>query len=255
MKNLKRYEDYFQLNEARIDTTDFEYVDHLGGSTGADLYEDSNGNKWVVKSGNHIEQMWNEYVANKVYAKFGIDVPEAYIGEMDGRKVFVMEYLESSVPLGEVDLSTVDVDKGFIFDVLTANWDVVGTTYDLDNIRVKDGKAYRVDLGGTLLYRAQGAAKGKFFGHEPSEHKTLRDSNMNYQTAKVFQNIDDEYIKDSIRDIMKSYVVEDKINHRAFLRDIYNIIFDEDNGMHEEEKSKLYKTLGRRALKMYDMFH
>jgi hypothetical protein len=255
MKNIKRFKDFF-INEAKIDTTDFEHLEFLGGSTGADLYKDSKGNKWVVKRGNSIDQMWNEYTANKVYAKFGIDVPESYIGEIDGEKVFVMEYLEDSIPLGEIDdISDLELDKGFIFDVLTANWDVVGTTYNLDNIRIKDGKAYRVDLGGTLNYRAQGAPKGKLFGEIPTEQKTLRDPNINRQTANIFKNISDDKIRDYIRDAMKSYVVDDVINHRAFLKDIYNVIFDEDNEMSNSDKSNLYRILSKRAVNIYNMFN
>ena len=243
------------LIEAKIDTSDFVYIKHLGGSTGADLYKDTSGKKWVVKSGNNIGQMWNEYISNKIYSKYGINVPDAFIGEINGNKVFVMEYLENSKPLGDVNLSSVDIDKGFLFDVLTANWDVVGTNYNLDNIRVKDGKAYRVDLGGTLSYRAQGEPKGRLFGETPNEYNTLRNPSINYRTSEIFKNITDEYIKNSIRDVMKDYIVNDKINHRKFIRDIYNIIFEEDNGMDYVEKKKLYKILIKRAFNMYEIFN
>jgi len=57
---------------------------------------------------------------------------------------------------------------------LLANWDVVGLEYD--NIGCADkkcSKAFRVDVGGALLYRALGQPKGKLFNSIPTEHKTL----------------------------------------------------------------------------------
>ena len=62
-----------------------------------------------------------------------------------------------------------DVRAGFLADAWLANWDVVGLA--ADNIVTGPGKkAYRIDVGGSLIFRAQG--KGKPFPPEVSE--TLR---------------------------------------------------------------------------------
>jgi hypothetical protein len=245
------------LFEAKMDTHGFRLVRELGGSTGAALYEDGKGGKWVVKFGANVEHMWSEYTANKIYKNYGIKVPEAYIGEIDGNKALITKYLEGSVPLGDVvDVNSIGkLEKGFIFDVITANWDVVGTTFDLDNIRVLDGEVYRVDVGGSLAYRAQGAPKGSRFGVTPSEHETLRDYDINHVTATLFTNISDKFIADALREAAKEFIVDGKFKHIAFLKKIRSVIYDEDSEMSDADKKHLYKTLSKRAINLYRLFN
>lgn len=251
------------LNESKIDTSGFVHVRHLGGSTGADLYIDKTTSKeWVVKHGNSVGHMYNEYLSNKLYNKYGLNSPESYIGTINGKPALVTEFLKDSVPLAQainsqnnIDIKS-EVGKGFLVDVIMSNWDVVGTNYNMDNIRVTpDGKVWRVDTGGSLIYRAQGALKGNKFGDMPSEHKTLRDPNMGL-AAQFFQNINDAEIKRRIKEEAKKYIVTgDKISHTKFLRDLRTAVYDPELNIPEETKQHVYRTLAKRVFSLYNLFN
>jgi hypothetical protein len=84
------------------------------------------------------------------------------------------------------------VYEGFVADAWLANWDAVGIGYD--NLLVgPDGAAIRIDVGGSLLYRAQGSPKGGAFGDKVGEIDSLRDP-KNHWPASVFANIPEEAI-------------------------------------------------------------
>lgn len=254
MKYLK----IFSLFEARINTNNFNFVKHLGGSTGADLYIDNETKEyWVVKHGANIQHMYNEYITNKLYTRYGINVPESFIGEIDGEEVLVTKYLEDSVPLAYANGNIKDeVAKDFLFDAILANWDVVGINRDLDNIRVTpDGKVWRVDVGGSLLYRAMGGKKNDLFGEEASELNTLRDPNISKHASEIFKNITDKDIKKRIKDEAKKYVINNRISYVKFLKDIKNVIWDEDNQLSEEEKKEIYRKLAKRVFNLYKIFN
>lgn len=251
------------INESRIDTAHFVHIKHLGGSTGADLYMDRNtGKEWVVKGGNSVGHMYNEYISNKLYNRYGINAPEAHIGIIDGREVLVTEFLKDSIPLAtavaegkHLNVKS-EVGRGFLVDVILANWDVVGTSMSMDNIRVTpDSKVWRVDTGGSLIYRAQGALKGKAFGDTPSEHNTLRDPNVGY-AAKFFKDISDEDIKIRIKDEAKRYIVSgDQISHVKFLRELRTAVYDTHYDVPEETKQQIYRTLAKRVFSLYRLFN
>jgi hypothetical protein len=95
-----------------------------------------------------------------------------------------------------------DVRVGFAADAFLANWDVVGMEYD--NLRlgqytnpqgIKGAAVVRLDTGGGLLYRAQGAAKGKLFGPKVGEIESMRhpvkDVPANAQAHAVFGKMSD----------------------------------------------------------------
>lgn len=69
---------------------------------------------------------------------------------------------------------------GFVADVLLGNWDVVGLS--ADNILIdKDGEPWKIDNGGVLGFRAQGARKSKEAWEDgwPDEIWTMRESHNN----------------------------------------------------------------------------
>jgi hypothetical protein len=261
-----KYIKIFEVNT--IDTNSFEYISSLSGTTTVELYIDKNTNKkYVVKYGANQKHMYNEYLANKLYHKYGIKTPVSFIGVMKNKKVLVTEYLEDSIPL-DVAIETnpnvlKEVNKGFIFDVLFGNYDVFGSDYNIENIRVlPNGDVYRVDLGGSLLYRAQGKKKKKIQSHAdnykifndiPLELDTLRDPLKTLHD--IFFNISDEDIKKDILYLSKKYVIDNKLNIKKYLSEIHDIIFDKDIKMKKEDKKYLIKTLFNRALFLHNKFN
>jgi hypothetical protein len=165
----------------------------LGGSTGAALFEDPDGGKWVVKTNATQDHLKNEWLAFQLYRDLGItDLPENGIDAAPTksrarawdktltdtaylRQVMLTKFIDAPT-LGKFmeddDISDEDkesvrkiLSSQMMFDAVMRNWDVVGM--DLDNILVKNlgseiAPAYmpvRIDLGGTLNYRAQGGKK------------------------------------------------------------------------------------------------
>jgi hypothetical protein len=145
------------------------------------------GDKYYVKKMNIPERARSEALANDFYELLGIPVPEVAVGA-DGTTI-------SSKLVGD----TVDFDKtnpdhvkavqaGFVADAWTANWDVIG--YSFDNVQIdSQGRAWRIDAGGALEWRAQGKPKNSMFGDQVGELDSLRDSGMNWQAATVYGGI------------------------------------------------------------------
>jgi hypothetical protein len=130
-------------------------------------------------------QLLVEYLAYRVYARFGVRVPEHRLVH-DGRRVGLATRKVEGPSLGSYlrskgwDLEQVqrlrdvrDLHDGFFVDVLLANWDVIGLTGD--NVIVGPHGLVRIDPGGSLTFRAQGERKGEAFGDFPGELTTMRD--------------------------------------------------------------------------------
>lgn len=159
---------------------------NIGGSNGASIIQDKNGNKFVIKTANAMNpqkkgQMKEEALADSIYQLMGIDVPKSKVyNNANGSVSKVSEYIEG-VDLSRVSDKTLEkypqitsnLQKGFAVDALLANWDSVGLVRD--NIKVaKGGRTYRIDNGGSMRYRAMGADKGNAFTNDAGELWSLR---------------------------------------------------------------------------------
>lgn len=164
----------------------------LGGSTPAEQFKDSDGNVWYVKHVKSPMHSVNEVLAARLYAAAGVDVPEIQ-RTTDGKIASKVMKL-----MGSADVTTPGAAQGFAADAWLANWDAVGKGYD--NLQIAaDGKAVRVDVGGSLVYRAQGGSKAEYFNGTADEINSLRDPNgPNPQSSKIFSSLSPEQVKDSI---------------------------------------------------------
>jgi len=178
---------------------DIKMVKDLGGSTGAYLVKDSvSNNLFVLKKGMHPKQAEEEYLANKIYAILNVDVPKTELYKTNNGDVFILhEYIPNVEVANEVltDDLIKQITKNFVADSLLANWDA----YQNDNILVNldDGKAYRIDNGGAMRYRARGGVKTSFNG-SVSELQSLRENNTN-----ITKFIDSDEIKKQIIEVVK----------------------------------------------------
>jgi hypothetical protein len=94
------------------------------------------------------------------------------------------------------------IQDGFVIDAWLANWDVAGLGND--NIVINDkGEAFRIDVGGSLLFRAQGGDKGDKFSDEVTEIDTLRDYNRNPRSGALFGDMTDEDLKASAAKLLE----------------------------------------------------
>lgn len=185
----------------------------LPGSTNPQLVKDKNGVEWVRKSGKntsngHIE---NEHDADMAYKALGVPTPESHLRTESGHSFKYGKYLEHGQTLAqwidgkpEADKQAAfkEVGKHFVADALLGNWDSVGT--GMSNILFHGGTAYRIDNGGALKYRAQGALKnvGDFDNNAVKDLEGMRDPKKSPEASKVFGHLTVADIKDQITSLL-----------------------------------------------------
>lgn len=181
------------------DHSKLEVMRQLGGSTGAELVRDpGTGGVFVRKRGNSAAHVREEHTANDLYRALGVPVPEGRIYDGAGGPVQLTRYVEGQtlndylkkVSPAEAAAVKARVAEHFAADALLGNWDVAGM--GMDNILVtSDGTPLRIDNGGSLRFRAQGAAKtADQWDAHATELWTLRDAKANPQTAQIFGGLD-----------------------------------------------------------------
>ena len=158
------------------------------------------GDEYYIKQTKSPEHARNEVLANTLYQMAGVAVPEMLTGS-DGQSVGSKILKGGQYPLTDFIWTDPDVmaqiRKNLVIDAWLANWDVVGL--ENDNIVVAksgDKTAWRIDTGGALLFRAQGAPKGTAFGDEVGEIDSLRNESINPTAAKVFGGVNQAELMD-----------------------------------------------------------
>jgi hypothetical protein len=175
----------------------------VGGQMGSNVggtFEDPNGNQYYVKIPKSPSHAQNESLASALYKEAGIEAVEVNLGFSDGE----LRTISPLIPNSSTDLQTKlgdaeymkKLQEGFAVDAWLANWDVAGLTFD-NVITDGNGNPVRVDPGGALMWRAQGAPKGKLFGDKVNEIDSLRDPDLNPTSAEVFGSMTDADISDS----------------------------------------------------------
>ena len=171
----------------------------VGGSTGAQVFIDDEGQEWIFKDySGKTEQVRNEFIANQIYQKGGIQVAPARLAQIgDTLGVASKRLPETYNTIGweSVDIAAKaqKAKGGFAMDAFLSNWDVAGMS--VDNLIWSPGKIStitRIDQGGTLFYRAQGGLKGSAFGSEVTELTSLRNMSQNKAAASLFKHVTDK---------------------------------------------------------------
>jgi hypothetical protein len=220
---------------AEWDMENWTKVSEQLGSNEGGFYEDSEGDRHYVKVPKSDLHAENEVLASALYRALGIDAAEIYSGtdENGVRKTFSPDIPNSKQDLGSKlnDKEYIaKLQEGFAVDAWLANWDVAGLVFD-NVMSDGDGNPVRVDPGGALLFRAQGEPKGSLFGNEVSELDTLRDKNMNPQSAAIFGSMTDEQQKDSASKLLN--ISEEDIDSL-----VDSIIFDDAEADNLKDKLK-----------------
>lgn len=170
-----------------------------GGSNPGGKFKDHNGVEWYVKFPSDEGVAKSEVLAAKLYAAAGIAGQDAKLITKGGKLGIASRWVDVK-KAAAADLAKADgTAAGFAVDAWLANWDVVGLS--LDNLQLgADGKAIRVDAGGSLQYRAQGGKKA--FGHTVTELDSLRDAAINPQSAAVFGKLTNADITASVAKVL-----------------------------------------------------
>jgi hypothetical protein len=190
------------------DLSTLKVIKKLGGSTGAQLVEDSRGNQYVMKKGSNTsnEHVKSEYMTNQLYDLLGLRVPDFELYEENGEAILLSKFIPMTRMPSAKDYD--EMAKGFAVDALLANWDI----YQNDNCLIDSaGRVIRVDNGGAMEYRAQGSKKT--FGKSVTDFNSM----LNYNPS-VLGNLSlqdkvnqlDELLKK--RDDVIGFLVESNSN-------------------------------------------
>jgi uncharacterized protein len=183
-----------------------KHIQNLGGSTGATLVQDADGNKFVMKKGASPDHLRSEYKAENAYRAAGARVPTSHLYETENGPVKLSKFVEGT-EYGKLtgaakETAKKELQKHFAADAALGNWDAIGAGGD--NILVdKRGRVHRIDVGGSLEYRAQGEKKtsSQWTGDSVSELNTMRDVNTNYHASSVFGSMSPQEILNSAKDL------------------------------------------------------
>lgn len=167
-----------------------------GGSNPGGRFKDKGGQEWYCKFPQDEATARSEVLAAKLYALAGMSGQDAMLITKGGKIGIASKWVTVKKAENPTKLAAVNgAQQGFAVDAWLANWDVVGLGYD--NLQIgPDGNAIRIDAGGSLEYRAQGAKKP--FGTIVDEIDTLRDAKKNPQAAAIFGKMTEADITASV---------------------------------------------------------
>lgn len=171
-----------------------------GGTPGA-LYQDTaTGQKWLVKFNGSADAVQNEVLASKLYNLAGVEAPDLHAITIDGKPALASRIVDGITEAPAKTLAaTPSVTEGFAVDAWLANWDVAGL--NIDNVVLVQGRALRIDVGGSLRYRAVGGLKGSAFGRTVGEIESLRDG-TNAQARQVFGGMSAADVERSVEKVL-----------------------------------------------------
>ncbi|MCR5572855.1 MAG: hypothetical protein K6F57_03730 [Candidatus Saccharibacteria bacterium] len=149
----------------------------LGPNEGGWYMNKETGARYYAKFYENPSQGKVEFIANSVYEKLGINAAHSELTEIDGREAVI----SSEIFGGEMTQeSSEDVRSGFVADAFLANWDVIGK-YGDNILRSNGGRDYRIDNGGSLIFRATGNKKKEYSPNDIPELRSMIDKNLAFQ--------------------------------------------------------------------------
>lgn len=158
------------------------------GSNPGGKFRDAAGVDWYCKFPENADIAKNELLSAKFYQMMGVNGPNIKLVNKGGKVGVAAKWVDVKKGSPAQLAKAAGAHGAFVIDAWLANWDVVGAEYD--NLMLgKYGEAVRVDVGGSLLYRAQGTPKGDAFSTEVTELAVLLDAGTNAQSAAVFGGI------------------------------------------------------------------
>ena len=242
------------------------YLESQAGSNkGGYVVNNSTGELFYSKIGS-ASQSQTEVLASKLYKAAGIDVPELTLyKDASGNTGLLSKYIPELSPVMTPEKG---LARGFGMDALLANWDAV-----CSNNAVTDGSTiYRIDVGGTFDFRAQGGKKA--YTSIVDEVTTLIDPKYNQVSSNLFSSMTREDLIDSLQrvadlsddDIIK--ILQEQgmtkyqdvlLKRKQFMVDLLNEVkkMPEDNSdmltLLTKAKNKTYETTISRATSIKDL--
>jgi HK97 family phage prohead protease len=177
------------------------------GSQGGGWFKDKNGQKYLVKPAKSEAHAQNELAAHLLYRSAGVKTDDTGIFERDGQFYIAKRAVQDrkgnlgkTVGMSPSRSTQREARAGYGIDALASSWDVFGMNGD--NVIVDStGDLRRIDVGGSLQYRAQGGPKNSFAPGEPwVEPHTMRASD---QGQLLYGDMDDEEAANALERLQK----------------------------------------------------
>ena len=167
---------------------DLEQISGKKGSNEGGLFKDKHLETFhYVKWPNSEARAKMEALTALLYTYAEVPVPSVRHINFKGKDAVVSDWIDGAAPMTLAEMKQhQDVRSGFAADAWLANWDVVGLQAD-NVVQGPGNKAYRIDLGGSVLFRAQG--KGKDFPEKVAELETMRNPSKAPQASQVFDDL------------------------------------------------------------------
>lgn len=209
---------------------DFSELEAIPGNTGSNpggwFEHKETGERFFVKTfavrssapeSTGEDRIYNELVSAKLYELAGVEVPELNLikidGTLKGQKFEDRIGIASTIIEGKLDFDSGRIKKmdapgvaeNFMVDAWLANWDVMGMSYDNIAIVTDAGgqeKAWRLDVGGALRYRAQGSFKPQF-GDVCNEAESMRDPSSAREAGPVYKNMTAKQVEASALKVLR----------------------------------------------------
>jgi len=198
-----------------IDFNSMVQYGEQGGSNEGGFYHsiDNPAERYYIKIPNNTEVARNEVLAGKLYQAAGVEVPDLQLIDVNGRTGVastVMDGVDRGATVLKNGTFRAGIQDNFVVDAWLGDWDVVGQNFD--NLLIKDGsRGVRIDVGGSLRFRAQGLPKGLDFGNEVTELNSMRSMSQNSRAAAVFKNITQVELDAGARKVLS--ITDDQIRN------------------------------------------
>ena len=181
-------------------TADLVKVSGKKGSNEGGLFKDKKlDTLHYVKWPNSPARAKVEALTALLYAYAKVPVPTVRVIRFQGKDAVMSDWIEDAATMNWDEITKhKDVREGFAVDAWLANWDVVGLQAD-NLVKGPGNKAYRIDVGGSMLFRAQG--KPKAFPADVPELETMRDSGIAPQASKAFKKLTPTQLKNGVKKV------------------------------------------------------
>lgn len=174
-----------------MDVSEFKKVGGRKGSNPGGTYRDPvTDARWYIKQARTKGHALNEKLANELYRKVDVPVPEVHLTELNGKPAIASKIIPGAQLkyVGErKDDRVAELKEHFPADAWLSNFDVVGGGSHSNIIVDKSGIAHRIDQGGALRYKPKGKIKG-FFDSKVRELQEMKEPGAS--AAKAFKNTD-----------------------------------------------------------------
>ena len=181
-------------------TADLVKVSGKKGSNEGGLFKDKKlDTLHYVKWPNSPARAKVEALTALLYAYAKVPVPTVRVIKFQGKDAVMSDWIEDATTMTWDEITKhKDVRAGFAADAWLANWDVVGLQAD-NLVKGQGNKAYRIDVGGSMLFRAQGKPKG--FPANVPELETMRNPSIAPQASKAFQKLTPTQLRNGVKKV------------------------------------------------------